>query len=140
VTHMATYLKFGYTHEDTVSRVKAVAECVMTYFFLVVWEKGMKCIIPLRRHSANRSAPMLQSYWKLEVLRKSVTLALRLRLSLEQPRVLMSCAWTILFVMLCFIVLVWIRNCFLDRNNSGPKRLWHMVGRNIKIDNYLPSI
>jgi hypothetical protein len=31
VTHMATYLKCGDTHEDTVARVKAVAECVMTY-------------------------------------------------------------------------------------------------------------
>jgi hypothetical protein len=41
---------------------------------------------------------------------------------LERPRVLMSCAWTILFVMPCSIFLVWIRNCFLDRNNSGPNR------------------
>jgi hypothetical protein len=30
VTHMATYLKCGDTREDTVARVKAVAECVMT--------------------------------------------------------------------------------------------------------------
>jgi hypothetical protein len=52
---------------------------------------------------------------------------------LERPRVLMSCAWTILFVMPCFIFLVWIRNCFLDRNNSGPNRHWHMDGRNINI-------
>jgi hypothetical protein len=52
---------------------------------------------------------------------------------LERPRVLMSCAWTILFVMPCFIFLVWIRNCFLDRNNSFPNRHWHMDGRNINI-------
>jgi hypothetical protein len=45
----------------------------------------------------------------------------------------MSCAWTILFVMPCFIVLVWIRNCFLDRKNSGSKRHLHMDERNIKI-------
>jgi hypothetical protein len=31
VTHMAMYLKCGDTREDTVSRVKAVAEYVMTY-------------------------------------------------------------------------------------------------------------
>jgi hypothetical protein len=31
VTHMATYLKCGDTREDTMARVKAVAECVMTY-------------------------------------------------------------------------------------------------------------
>jgi hypothetical protein len=31
VTHLATYVKCGDTHEDTVSWVKAVAECVMTY-------------------------------------------------------------------------------------------------------------
>jgi hypothetical protein len=31
VTHLATYLKCGDTREDTVARVKAVAECVMTY-------------------------------------------------------------------------------------------------------------
>jgi hypothetical protein len=31
VTHMATYLKCGDTHADTVARVKAVAECMMTY-------------------------------------------------------------------------------------------------------------
>jgi hypothetical protein len=31
VTHMATYLKCGDTREDTVTQVKAVAECVMTY-------------------------------------------------------------------------------------------------------------
>jgi hypothetical protein len=31
VTHLATYVKCGDTREDTVSRVKAVAECVMTY-------------------------------------------------------------------------------------------------------------
>jgi hypothetical protein len=31
VTHMATYLKYGDTREDTLARVKAVAECVMTY-------------------------------------------------------------------------------------------------------------
>jgi hypothetical protein len=31
VTHMATYLKCGDTCEDTLARVKAVAECVMTY-------------------------------------------------------------------------------------------------------------
>jgi hypothetical protein len=52
---------------------------------------------------------------------------------LERPRVLMSCAWTIIFVMPCFIFLVWIRNCFLDRNNSCPNRHWHMDGRNINI-------
>jgi hypothetical protein len=28
---MATYLKCGDTREDTVARLKAVAECVMTY-------------------------------------------------------------------------------------------------------------
>jgi hypothetical protein len=31
VTHLATYLKCGDTREDTVARVKAVAECVMNY-------------------------------------------------------------------------------------------------------------
>jgi hypothetical protein len=31
VTHMATYLKCGDTRDDTVARVKAVAECVNTY-------------------------------------------------------------------------------------------------------------
>jgi hypothetical protein len=31
VTHLATYVKCGDTREDTVSRVKAVAECVMAY-------------------------------------------------------------------------------------------------------------
>jgi hypothetical protein len=31
VTRMATYLKCGDTREDTVARVKAVSECVMTY-------------------------------------------------------------------------------------------------------------
>jgi hypothetical protein len=31
VTHVAIYLKCGDTREDTVARVKAVAECVMTY-------------------------------------------------------------------------------------------------------------
>jgi hypothetical protein len=31
VTHLATYIKCGDTCEDTVARVKAVAECVMTY-------------------------------------------------------------------------------------------------------------
>jgi hypothetical protein len=31
VTHMATYLNCGDTREDTVARVKAVSECVMTY-------------------------------------------------------------------------------------------------------------
>jgi hypothetical protein len=59
---------------------------------------------------------------KIQVSPKILVLASRL----ERPRVLMSCAWTILFVMLCFIFLVWIRNCFLDRNNSGPNRHWHM--------------
>jgi hypothetical protein len=28
---MAAYIKYGYTCEDTVAQVKAVAECVMTY-------------------------------------------------------------------------------------------------------------
>jgi hypothetical protein len=32
VTHMATYLKWGDNREDMVARVKAVSECVMTYF------------------------------------------------------------------------------------------------------------
>jgi hypothetical protein len=31
VTHLDTYLKCGDTREDTVARVKAVAESVMTY-------------------------------------------------------------------------------------------------------------
>jgi hypothetical protein len=31
VTHMATYIKYGNNQEETVARVKAVAECVMTY-------------------------------------------------------------------------------------------------------------
>jgi hypothetical protein len=55
---------------------------------------------------------------------------------LERPRVLMSCAWKILFVMPCFIFWVWIRNCFLDRNNSGPNRHWHMDDRNINIKSF----
>jgi hypothetical protein len=32
VIHMATYLKCGFTPEETVARVKDVAECVMTHF------------------------------------------------------------------------------------------------------------
>jgi hypothetical protein len=31
VTHMDTYLQCGDTREDTVARVKAVTECVVTY-------------------------------------------------------------------------------------------------------------
>jgi hypothetical protein len=31
VTRMATYLKCGDTQEETVERVKAIAECAMTY-------------------------------------------------------------------------------------------------------------
>jgi hypothetical protein len=97
----------------------------------------MRCIIRSRRHSVDRLAPVYRSLWKLMVSQNFVTLASRL----EQPRVLMSFAWTISFAMQCFIVLVWIRNCFLDRRNSGPKRHWHMDGININIrSNPSPSI
>jgi hypothetical protein len=40
VTHLATYVKCGDTREATVSRVKAVAECVMTYMSESVGEGG----------------------------------------------------------------------------------------------------
>jgi hypothetical protein len=40
VTHLATYVKCGDTREDTLSRVKAVAECVMTYLSESVGEGG----------------------------------------------------------------------------------------------------
>jgi hypothetical protein len=45
----------------------------------------------------------------------------------------MSCAWTLLSVMLCFIVSVWISNCFSYPKSRGLKYLWHMAGRSIKI-------
>jgi hypothetical protein len=40
VTHMATYIKCVDTREDKVTRVKAVAECVMTYLSESVGEGG----------------------------------------------------------------------------------------------------
>jgi hypothetical protein len=40
VTRLATYVKCGDTREDTVSRVKALAECVMTYLSESVGEGG----------------------------------------------------------------------------------------------------
>jgi hypothetical protein len=36
-------------------------------------------------------------------------------------------------VTLCYFVLVWIRNFFLDRKNSGLDRILHMNGININI-------
>jgi hypothetical protein len=43
VTHMDTYLKCGDTREDMVTRVKAVAECVMTYLSESVREGDDMC-------------------------------------------------------------------------------------------------
>jgi hypothetical protein len=40
MTHLDAYVKFGDTREDTVYRVKAVAECVMTYLSESVGEGG----------------------------------------------------------------------------------------------------
>jgi hypothetical protein len=57
VTHLATYVKCGDTREDTVSRVKAVAEYVMTYLSESVGE-GVRCSIRSRRHSVDRLAPV----------------------------------------------------------------------------------
>jgi hypothetical protein len=37
---MATNLKCGDTHQDTVARVNALAECVITYFYESVGEGG----------------------------------------------------------------------------------------------------
>jgi hypothetical protein len=135
VTHLATYVNRGDTRADTVSRVKAKAECVMTYLSESVGEGG-EMYYPFEEAFHGQVSPGLLKVVETDVSQNFVTLAS----SLEQPRVLMSFAWTISFVMQCSIVLVWIRNCFLVRRNSGPKRHWHMDGRNIKIrSNPAPS-
>jgi hypothetical protein len=42
VTHMATYIKCGYTQEETVAWVKAVAECVMTILSYYPFEEAFR--------------------------------------------------------------------------------------------------
>jgi hypothetical protein len=57
VTHLATYVKCGDTREDTVSQVKALAECMMTYMSESVGE-GVICSIRSRKHSVDRLSPV----------------------------------------------------------------------------------
>jgi hypothetical protein len=58
VTHMATYLKCGDTFEDTVARVKAEAECVITYVSERVGE-GDKMYYPFEEAFLEQGSPSL---------------------------------------------------------------------------------
>jgi hypothetical protein len=82
-----------------------------------------------RRVGQMEKAHKVRMKTKIQASPEVLVLASRL----ERPTVLMICSWNILCVMPCFILLVWIRNCFLDGNNSGPNRHCHMDGRNINI-------
>jgi hypothetical protein len=58
VTHMATYLKCGDPCEDMVARVKAVAECVMTYWSESVGE-GDNMYYPFEEAFCEQVSPSL---------------------------------------------------------------------------------
>jgi hypothetical protein len=83
MTYMATYLKCGNTQKETVARVKVLAECVGTYLSESVGEGG-ELYYHFEEAFREQVSPGLLTLLE-------TTLSLRL----EQPIVLLSCAWTI---------------------------------------------
>ena len=61
VTHMATYLQCGDTPEETTDRVKAVAECVMTYLSESVGE-GDDLYYPFEEAFREKVSPKLMDH------------------------------------------------------------------------------
>jgi hypothetical protein len=117
VTHLATYLKCGDTREDTRARAKAVAEYVMTYLYERVGE-GDKMYYPFEEAFRVQVSPVLLKLLNTDGFVKLHDIGTEVGTTKSIDELCMD-------NFICdavFYFLVWIRNCFLDRNNSGPNR------------------